>query len=102
MHHVHINNLLNHNQFGFTPKKRTTDAAITVKQFIEEGLRKGLITTLVSLDVKGAFNAAWWPSILMALKDFNPLNPKLNPICYLLVLLGAHHFLHVNSIRVKY
>jgi len=32
---------------------------------------------------------------------FNPLNPKLNPICYLLVLLGAHHFLHVSRIRVK-
>jgi len=33
--------------------------------------------------------------------DFNPLNPKLNPICYLLALLGAHHFLHVSRIRVK-
>jgi len=32
---------------------------------------------------------------------FNPLNPKLNPICYLLALLGAHHFLHVSKIRVK-
>ena len=31
----------------------------------------------------------------------NPLNPKLNPICYLLALLGAHHFLHVSRIRVK-
>jgi len=32
---------------------------------------------------------------------FNPLNPELNPICYLLALLGAHHFLQVNRIRVK-
>ena len=31
----------------------------------------------------------------------NPLNPELNPICYLLVLLGAHHFLHVSRIGVK-
>jgi len=31
----------------------------------------------------------------------NPLNPVLNPICYLLALLGAHHFLHVSRIRVK-
>ena len=31
----------------------------------------------------------------------NHLNPELNPICYLLVLLGAHHFLHVSRIRVK-
>ena len=31
----------------------------------------------------------------------NPLNPELNSICYLLALLGAHHFLHVSRIRVK-
>ena len=31
----------------------------------------------------------------------NPLNPELNPTCYLLALLGAHHFLHVSRIRVK-
>ena len=33
--------------------------------------------------------------------DINPLNPELNPICYLLALLGAHHFLHVSRIRVN-
>ena len=32
---------------------------------------------------------------------FNTLSPELNPICYLLALLGAHHFLHVSRIRVK-
>ena len=26
-------------------------------------------------------------------RKFNPLNAELNPICYLLALLGAHHFL---------
>ena len=31
----------------------------------------------------------------------NPLKPELNPICYLLALLGAHHFLHVSRITVK-
>ena len=30
----------------------------------------------------------------------NPLNPELNPICYLLAFL-AHHFLHVSRIMVK-
>ena len=34
-------------------------------------------------------------------KVINPLNPELNPICYLLALLEAHHFLHVSRIRVK-
>jgi len=35
------------------------------------------------------------------LLNVNPLKPELNPICYLLALLGAHHFLHVSRIRVK-
>ena len=33
--------------------------------------------------------------------EINPLNAKLNPICHLLALLGAHHILHVSRIRVK-
>ena len=32
---------------------------------------------------------------------FNPLNAKLNPICHLLALIGAHHILHVSRIRVN-
>jgi len=30
---------------------------------------------------------------------FNPLNAELNPICYLLALLGAHHIFHISGIR---
>jgi hypothetical protein len=38
-----------------------------------------------------------WPY----LSSLNPLNAELNPICYLLALLGAHHILHVSRVRVK-
>jgi len=31
----------------------------------------------------------------------NPLNAELNPICHLLALLGAHHILHISTIRVN-
>jgi hypothetical protein len=31
----------------------------------------------------------------------NPLNAKLNPICYLLALLGAHPIFHISRIRVN-
>jgi hypothetical protein len=31
---------------------------------------------------------------------FNPLSAELNPICHLLVLLGAHPILHISRIRV--
>ena len=41
------------------------------------------------------------PVLYTGRRVLNPLNPELNPICYLLALLGAHHFLHVSRIRVK-
>jgi hypothetical protein len=31
----------------------------------------------------------------------NPLNAELNPICYLLALIGAYHILHISRIRVN-
>jgi hypothetical protein len=37
----------------------------------------------------------------MIKNSINPLNAKLNPICHLLALLGAHHILHVSRIRVN-
>jgi hypothetical protein len=33
--------------------------------------------------------------------SLNPLHTKLNPICHMLALLGAHHILHISRIRVK-
>jgi len=36
-----------------------------------------------------------------SLRQFNPLNAELNPICHFLTLLGAHHIFHVSGIRVK-
>jgi hypothetical protein len=62
--HIHSNDLFNDNQYGFTPQRGTVDAEMKVKNFIEESLRLKQCTVIVSLDVKGAFDAAWWPSIL--------------------------------------
>ena len=33
--------------------------------------------------------------------NINPLNAKLNLICHLLALLGAHHIIQVSGVRVK-
>jgi len=33
--------------------------------------------------------------------QLNPLNAKLNPICHLLALLGAHHIFHISGLRVN-
>jgi hypothetical protein len=70
MHHVHKNNCMNQNQFGFTPQKSTTDAAMLVKEYVEEGLEHGQIAIIVSLDVSSAFDNVWWPTILNTLKEF--------------------------------
>ena len=71
MHHLYSNNLLNHNQNGFTPKTSTTGATQAVKEHIEEVFRQRHIPILTNLDVQGSFDAAFWPNILHTLKTFN-------------------------------
>jgi hypothetical protein len=51
------------------PKKSTTDAALAVKEFAQENLLQKKCVVMVSLDVRGAFDAAWWPSILHNLRN---------------------------------
>ena len=58
MHHLYKTEFLNHNQFGFIPQKSTTDAVMMVKQFIGPELERRVVI-MTSLDVKGAFYAAW-------------------------------------------
>jgi hypothetical protein len=41
------------------------------------------------------------PVLYIGRTVLNPLNAELNPICHLLVLLGAHPILHINRIMVK-
>jgi hypothetical protein len=63
-HHV----FMNKNQYGFTPQQDTIDAAMEIKEIVEKGLAAEEVIALVSLDVKGAFEAAWWPRILKELR----------------------------------
>src|SRR5215469_13861912 len=70
-HHVFAHDIMNNNQYGFTPQRSTSDAAMAVKEFVEEGLATGGIIVLISLDVRGAFDTAWWPTILNGLKAYN-------------------------------
>jgi len=39
------------------------------RKFIEPQLEKGRIVIMVSLDVRGAFDSAWWPAILKGMRD---------------------------------
>ena len=63
-----------------------------------------VVTVFVIRNVKtsGFANVpSCWSNNLVTLQYVNPLKPELIPICCLLALLGAHHFLHVSRIRVK-
>ena len=60
-HHVFISEYTSKNQYGFMPQTSTTNAAMAVKEYVEEGFRSEV---LVSLDVEGVFNSAWWLNIL--------------------------------------
>ena len=68
-HHIFFHRLLNGNQYGFLPQKSTVDAAMAVKDFARENLQRRNYVIMVSLDVRGAFDAAWWPSTLSNLHD---------------------------------
>ena len=52
------------------------------------------------LDLKFA-NKMHWKMVLFASSGVNLLNAELNPICYLLALVEAHHILHVSRVKVK-
>jgi hypothetical protein len=59
LHHVHSNASLNSNQYGFMSQSGTVEAAITVREIIGETVNHENCISVVSLDVRGAFDAAW-------------------------------------------
>ena len=67
-HHVFSSCLLNENQYGFFPQESTIDAALAAKDFVQGNLQQQNCVILVSLDVRWAFDATWWPSILSNLQ----------------------------------
>ncbi|GBN22749.1 hypothetical protein AVEN_38017-1 [Araneus ventricosus] len=50
-------------------QKSTEDTLIKHCNILFDGRQKKLVTTLIFLDIKGAFDNAWWPSILSILKE---------------------------------
>jgi uncharacterized membrane protein len=72
------------------------DVVVSVEAFVKEVATAVTLTAVpvVSGDLLAVFQA-------VVDFIFNPLSTELNPIYYLLALLGAHHFLHVSRIRIK-
>lgn len=56
-------------QYGFVSGRSTTDALLRYKNRIKESNSKYVMTIFV--DIKGAFDNAWWPAILRCLRNRN-------------------------------
>ena len=69
MHHTYSNNLISKNQFGFTPLTSTVDAVMAFKEYVQDSIKDGQYVAVIGLDVKGAFDTAWWPGILASLRN---------------------------------
>ncbi|GBM26655.1 hypothetical protein AVEN_15461-1 [Araneus ventricosus] len=53
------------------PQKCTEDVLMRLFEIILNGKKRKLFTTLVFLDIKGAFDNAWWPAILSPFRSAN-------------------------------
>ena len=92
------------NHFKNVLKKREVQS--TLDRFLTSSLAKRQRSATEEEETYCTLNKLWKfgrriVKTLCTYFQFNPLKPELNPICYLLALLGAHHFLHVRRIRVK-
>ncbi|XP_045458125.1 uncharacterized protein LOC123668438 [Melitaea cinxia] len=59
---------LSERQYGFRPLTSTTAALKAAIDYITKTKSDGLLTLAISLDIKAAFDNAWWPSLLNRLR----------------------------------
>nr|XP_037877477.1 uncharacterized protein LOC119631031 [Bombyx mori] len=71
----HILPKLSKRQYGFMPQRCTEDALYDLVSHIRKKLKEKKLITMVSLDIEGAFDSAWWPAIRLRLAEENcPIN----------------------------
>lgn len=59
----HFLQTLNTNQYGFMPQRGTEDALYALMGHIRAEIKAKKIVLLISLDIEGAFDNAWWPAL---------------------------------------
>ncbi|XP_073963046.1 uncharacterized protein [Choristoneura fumiferana] len=71
----HILPKMSPRQYGLMPQRSTEDSLYSLMQYIRNKLKQKKMITLISLDIEGAFDSAWWPEIRVRLAEENcPLN----------------------------
>ncbi|KAL0809148.1 hypothetical protein ABMA28_011383 [Loxostege sticticalis] len=56
-------------QYGFTPQRSTEDSLYVLMRYIRQKLDAKKLMVVVSLDIEGAFDSAWWPAIKCRLAE---------------------------------
>lgn len=67
----HILPRMSRNQYGFMPQRSTEDSLYTLMKHIRSKLEEKKLVTIISLDIEGAFDSAWWPAIRLRLTEEN-------------------------------
>lgn len=80
-------------QYGFTPQVSTEDALYDAVTLIRKEVSNKNIVAVLSLDIEGAFDGAWWPGILNQLSRKN---------CPAELLLLVRSYLSERSVRLQY
>ncbi|GBP28961.1 Putative 115 kDa protein in type-1 retrotransposable element R1DM [Eumeta japonica] len=71
----HLMPKLQATQYGFTPQRGTEDALYDLMTHIYQELNLKKIILMVSLDIEGAFDNAWWPALETQLRALGcPVN----------------------------
>ncbi|KAL0852476.1 hypothetical protein ABMA28_000643 [Loxostege sticticalis] len=65
----HTMDSLSKRQYGFTPQRSTEDSLYDMMTHIKAELRAKKLIVMVSLDIEGAFDSAWWPAIICRLAE---------------------------------
>ncbi|CAG5034257.1 unnamed protein product [Parnassius apollo] len=67
-YHAQRNNLLNKFQFGFREQTNTCEAINTALDIIRQAKSNKQLSIAISLDIKAAFDNAWWPALFHRLR----------------------------------
>lgn len=65
----HILPRMSTRQYGFMPQRSTEDSLYDLIQHIRSKLDEKKLIVIVSLDIEGAFDSAWWPAIRLRLAE---------------------------------
>lgn len=83
----------NKRQYGFVPQRSTEDSLYDLVNHIKKKIANKEIVTLVSLDIEGAFDSAWWPAIKLQL---------IAKRCPKNLIMTTYSYLRDRMVRVSY